>query len=181
MSRFSRTRSESKTSSSWGTYPIPSRASRSRRKPVMSRPSRATLPPSTRAIPSIAFSSVLLPAPLGPTTATTWPRDTSRSTSLTTGTSLYPALRPRVQSARSSAGASAEDIGVLDLLTQPQVRHPPLREHSALRHHDDLPADPVDGVQLVLDEDQRASFPSQPQAGVFELASEPPAEPGPRP
>ena len=41
------------------------------RQPVISAPLSSTRPASTRAMPRIAFSRVLFPAPLGPTTATT--------------------------------------------------------------------------------------------------------------
>ena len=92
---------------------------------MTSAPSSSTRPAVIRATPRMAFRSVLLPAPLGPTTATTCPRDTSMSTSRTIGgPAPYPAVTPRIVSARLSARAfSPDDIGVLHLTAEPKLGH----------------------------------------------------------
>src|SRR5216684_7502887 len=68
-----------------GTYPTPRRASSSGALPVTSSAPSTMWPPSKRRIPTRLLSSVLLPAPLGPMTATTSPGPTEMDTSRITG------------------------------------------------------------------------------------------------
>src|SRR5450759_126399 len=130
---------------------MPSLASCGSGLPVTSLPSSSTRPPISRATPRIAFSSVLFPAPFGPTTATTCPCFTSMATSWTMAASPYPAESPRTESAdpRSDAitAASADDISVLHLLAGAQLAHPAFVQHFALGHHDHVAAEALHGVE----------------------------------
>src|SRR6516165_6541816 len=155
---------------------MPSLASFSSGRPVMSAPSASTWPPITLARPRIALSSVVLPAPLGPTTATSWPAWTLTSIPRSTGTSPYPADSARV----ASAAVSADDIGVLHLLASAQFGHPPLRDDLALRHHHDPFAQPLDGAQLVLDQQDGQATAGQFGAGRLEPLGQDGGQPGHR-
>ena len=70
---FSSTVSERKMLRSCGTQPIPARARWSGRIAVMSGPPSATVPPKRRVMPTIELISVVLPVPLRPSSASTWP------------------------------------------------------------------------------------------------------------
>ena len=70
---FSSTVSERKILRSCGTQPIPARARWSGRIAVMSSPPSARLPPKRRVMPTIELISVVLPVPLRPSSASTWP------------------------------------------------------------------------------------------------------------
>ena len=65
------------------------------------RPCRSIVPPAGAIRPASAASSVDLPAPLGPSTASTSPRRSARSTSWTTGVPARAAVRPRASSSGS--------------------------------------------------------------------------------
>ena len=78
--RFSPTASDGNTPRPPGAIATPSRAMRSGRARVMSWPSTSTEPDRAWVSPVSARSRVLLPAPLVPSSATTWPRSTSKST-----------------------------------------------------------------------------------------------------
>ena len=58
---------------SCGTQPIPARARWSGRSGVMFRPFNETVPPKQRVMPTIELISVVLPVPLRPSSASTWP------------------------------------------------------------------------------------------------------------
>ena len=79
ISRFSRTVSVWNTFRVWGTKPTPRWTSLCAGCPVMSSPLRRIEPERTETIPSIALSSVDLPAPLGPMIPTNSPGATVRS------------------------------------------------------------------------------------------------------
>src|SRR5437588_9507220 len=117
----------------------------------------STCPLYTRRIPITLLSSVLLPAPLGPITATISPAPTEIDTSCTTGAPPYPdvircAARTGVGRAGAAAGAIlSNQVSVNDLPLPPQHRHRPLPDDLPLRHHDHGVAEPLHHVQLVLD------------------------------
>ena len=72
--RFSSTVSERKMLRSCGTQPMPAcGALVAARSAVMSRPSRRMLPPMWRVTPTIVLTSVVLPVPLRPSSASDWP------------------------------------------------------------------------------------------------------------
>ena len=83
-SRFSATVSPPNTPCPPGIWLMPSAAISFGGAWVMSRPSSTTAPRSASTTPLIAFSRVLLPAPLVPSSATISPSFTSRSTSKST-------------------------------------------------------------------------------------------------
>ena len=62
-----------------GTWQMPERTRWSALARVMSAPPKRMLPPLTGCTPEMARSSVVLPAPLAPTSATSWPLRTSMS------------------------------------------------------------------------------------------------------
>src|ERR1700736_1914902 len=73
--------------------------------PVTSVPSTNTRPLVGRIKPAIAFSSVDLPAPLGPTIAVIAPRRALTLTFSTTGGPPQPAVSPSTVRAAPSSGA----------------------------------------------------------------------------
>src|SRR5688500_390516 len=99
-----------------------------------SSPSRM-LPPMGRISPAIVCSSVLLPAPLCPTSACTVPPATVSPISCTTVPPLYPALTwssRSVMSAHRLRGAEV-DLGYgwmgVDLLGCAADQYPPVVQH----------------------------------------------------
>src|SRR5215207_7882119 len=87
-----------------GTKPTPLPTSLSALSPVMSSPSSTTVPLRTPTSPNTAFSSVDLPAPLGPIMPTSSPRFTCRLQPLRMFTpGMYPATRSVVSSTTSPA------------------------------------------------------------------------------
>ena len=81
-SRRSGRRSCGKSAQSWNTMPTRRRSGGTcRPEPATTRPPMRTSPPSSRSRPAMLRSSVVLPQPLGPSSATTDPGSTRRSTS----------------------------------------------------------------------------------------------------
>src|ERR1700688_2299767 len=143
----------------WGTYPTPRLASSSGAWLVTSPSPSKIFPSVTCRMPTRLLSSVLLPAPLGPMTATISPGPTASDTSRTTGTPPYPdvicsARRLGTGRAWSRAGLYAK-VGVANLRLLPEARHGPAADDLSLRHDDDRVAQPLDHVQLVLDQQDR--------------------------
>ena len=66
-----------------------------------------TVPVSARCTPASTLTKVDLPAPLSPTIATTWPADTSRSTSVSAATAPKLLLIPRSDRTAVSVAASS--------------------------------------------------------------------------
>src|SRR5579871_3803998 len=95
--------------------PIPMRQIRCGGAPVMSRPANITRPLSGRRCPVIRLKKVVLPAPLGPITATIWRSATSR---LTPPTATKPAKL--LCSSRTSSIAARYD----PLQTRHSGHHP---------------------------------------------------------
>src|SRR6202011_379585 len=95
----------------WTTNPQVLRRRRARPWRVsvcQSGPSTTTRPPSGRSRPPSRNSSVLLPEPLGPTTATTSPRATVSETPSSARTARSPEPWTRVSSTASTAETSAD-------------------------------------------------------------------------
>src|SRR5680860_976910 len=82
---FSQTLNPSKMLMSWNERLIPRWQMRYGATPVMSSPLKSTLPSSGCRCPVITLKSVVLPAPLGPITATMLPGCTCRLASLSAG------------------------------------------------------------------------------------------------
>src|SRR5579884_4313432 len=153
MRRLSSTDSAGKMPRPSGTSEMPRRATRSPRMRVMSRPSNHTVPEEGRRRPPMVSSSVVLPAPLGPSSATISPLSTSRLTSLIAA--IWP-YSTRTRSARSSGTACllaeirGDDVGV--------AAHHVGRaagDHPAEVEHVDVVAEGEHEVDVVLD-DQHA-------------------------
>ena len=81
---FSRTVMPQKGRGIWKARPIPRRQRSSGRRPVMSCPSRRTVPADGETEPASTLSSVVFPAPFGPTTPTASDKPTEKSTWLST-------------------------------------------------------------------------------------------------
>src|SRR6266705_810525 len=64
----------------------------------MGRPSNRISPVRTRVMPQMLRTSVVLPAPLGPSSPTTPPPGTASDTLRSTSMRPYPAVRPRISS-----------------------------------------------------------------------------------
>src|SRR6266508_5211135 len=135
-----------------GTSPSPRRARRWAGSPVIAAPSSVIVPAVGRCRPIRQRSSVVLPAPLRPTSVTTSPCATRIDTSCSTCASPYDADTPLT----SSSGLTPE-VG---------VDHPVVGAHLVVRALDqDLAAlqdrDPVgqpgDDAHVVLDQDDGAA------------------------
>src|SRR4029078_5774495 len=118
---------------SCGTQPIPARARWSGRIDVMSRPPRLTAPPNRRVIPTIELISVVLPVPLRPSSASTWPSPSASVIPGSTTASPYPARRPSIER-RSGIGSLAE-IDRLDLGIACHFVRRALDQHGAVDQH----------------------------------------------
>src|SRR3989304_6213699 len=120
---------------------------------VTSTPSRRRRPRRIGRRRAMALISVVLPAPLGPTTATSPPRPTGGGMSPRGGGSPYPTCRP------SASSISLPEIGGHDLRLPDDVAGPALGDELAVvQHHD--PVGQVDhGPHDVLDEEDGGAPP----------------------
>src|SRR5438876_5785081 len=123
--------------------------------------------PSWGTKPEIARSVDVLPAPLGPMSATTSPSFTSRSIPRTASTAPYAISTPR--SSSIGGGPFVADRRVVLLVdTEVRVDDPLVAEHGARRphrhemaelEHGDAVAERRDEVELVIhEEDRHAAF-----------------------
>src|SRR3990170_295771 len=120
-----------------------SRASWATRPRRLARRASAAAPPSTRTRPALGStrpasrrSSVVLPMPLRPVTATTSPASTRRESSARTGPVAYPALTPSISAAvvmtrwyGPKTAAYPEWTVIVDPdqgISRRSTRHPPL-------------------------------------------------------
>src|SRR3984957_3313521 len=118
--------------------------------PVMSRPSKRIRPDWAASSPMIAFSMVLLPAPLLPTSATTSPGSTSRLTSSTARTGPYETRTPET----SSKGIVARpQVGVDDVRVLSDFGRRALCDFLAVVQDKDLFAYVHHKPHIVLDEE----------------------------
>ena len=130
--RFSRTVRSSNSSVLCQVRASPRCARTCGGSPATSRPSSSTRPVE-RTNPVIASMNVVLPAPFGPISPTSWPSSTSTSTSSTART---PPKRPRGRSwrARRSCSPSAgSGSGELGLPLRPRLGRPVEGARHALR------------------------------------------------
>ena len=150
--RFSLTEREANIARSSGQNATPCRAMRSIDRPMSSLPSNTTEPTRLRTMPMIAFSVVVLPAPFRPSSVTTSPSRTSRSTPCRMCDSLYQACRPLTLStvvplaaglcATAASAMPHSEIGLLHLFVLRHLaivalgQHPPARQHGDAMRRD---------------------------------------------
>ena len=106
ISRLSRTERLGNTPRPSGIRHTPARARSRAGAPVTSRPPSSSRPERSGWTPAATRSVVVLPAPFGPSSATTWPAATLRSTPCRTEIPSYPA-----RTSRSSSSAPAPPLG----------------------------------------------------------------------
>src|SRR3954452_12132681 len=102
---------------------------------VTGRPSKRNSPLSIGWIPAIALISVLLPAPLSPTSAVTLPRKAVRCTSCSTWTAPKLLLMPRSSSVGVSSSGRLAGVDT----SLPSVRRVRCREATGAPHDDGTP------------------------------------------
>src|SRR5438477_16733 len=101
-------------------------------------------------MPISAFSSVVLPMPLRPSTTTDSPSFTSRPRSRITSPLPYPTLSLSTVNMRSPFSSIAQ-IDVDDPLVALDLLHRSLTQQLALMQHRHLVGDGLDEVHIVLD------------------------------
>src|SRR5690606_33634740 len=152
-SRFSRTVSDGNTWRPSGTCAIPRCARRAGGTPARSRPSKRIAPDVTGASPEIALNSVLLPAPFGPTTATSSPAPTRSDTPLSAG------MRPYATRSSAISSIPFEPLPAEISLDHGRVARDRVRvaacEHRAVIEHDEAIDEPHHCVHRVLDDHDR--------------------------
>src|SRR5260370_31777335 len=148
MRRLSSTDRAGKMPRPSGTSEMPRRATRSPRMRVMSRPSKLTFPDDGRSRPPTARSSVVLPAPLGPSRATISPASTCSEASTTA------AIWPYCTRSRSTCSSMLDlrtDIGGHHLGIAAHRVGRAARDHATEVEHVDVVAQAEDEVDVVLD------------------------------
>src|SRR3954469_17214584 len=146
-----------------GQNAMPSRAIRFDGSWMIWLPSNRTLPARRGTMPMIAFSVVVLPAPLRPSSVTSSPRRTSIFMPCRTWDSPYQAWRSWVVSAAAVAGAAVvtgsimcrPHVGLHDLGILRDRRVVALGEDLAARQHRDRVAQIGHHAEVVLDHDDR--------------------------
>src|SRR5579883_3259366 len=101
--------------------------------------------------PAIARISVVLPAPLAPSSATILPAGTLSDTCCRTRTRPYPASRSRT----SSIFIPFAEVGIDNLWIVANLGRRPLCENAALMHHGDPRGKPHHDPHIVLDDHER--------------------------
>src|SRR6185436_15188858 len=129
-----------------GTCASPRRTMACVARPAISAPSSWIEPCQARTRPITVLSSVLLPAPLAPISATISPRFTSSDTSRSTGEAPYPL---ETRSSRSMLFHS--EVGVDHRALAPHGIGRTLGELLAVMHHDDVLGEAHHEAHVVLD------------------------------
>src|SRR3984893_11747113 len=151
--RLSRTESRANTECSCGTYPTPDRMRCSVGSCPTSRESSMIDPRSSGSSPTMAFISVVLPAPLRPRMATPPRQDACSVTP--NGTWLRPKPASRALISRNLSSGTAE-IDLLHLGAGLNLTDRAAVEHAALVEHRQAVADVANEIEIVLDDHQRA-------------------------
>src|SRR3989442_7416813 len=144
-----------------GMCAMPARTRASGGSAVMSSPPNRTRPPRPGTTPEMARSSVVLPAPFEPMSATISPRRTSSDTDQRTWTSSYAASRPSTSRRRGSATAfpasavARAEIRVDDARVPADLRRRSERDALSVVEHQDASGDAHDGLHDVLDHQHR--------------------------
>src|SRR6478752_2350040 len=146
--RFSSTVSSVMTPRPSGTWAIPRPGISSGAVRVSSRPSYVALPDCARTSPVMVRSSVVLPAPLAPSTAVTSPRGAVKETSLRARTAPYDVE----SSLTSSIGDRVAEVGGLHGRVVAHVGRAARRDDLAEVEDHEVVADRHDEVHVVLDE-----------------------------
>src|SRR4029078_12211108 len=107
--------------------PYPPRARGSGRGAVMSSPPSASLPPKRRVMPTIELISVVLPVPLRPSSASTWP--SPRLNDIEGSTTASPTPTPQASMARSSGIDRLTEIDSLHLRIPRHLVRRTLHQH----------------------------------------------------
>src|SRR6478609_5619115 len=115
--------------------------------PAIFSPAKVTPPAFQGTRPEIARSSVVLPAPLGPSRVTTSPAPIVMSTPCSTAILPYPASSPRM-----SSNGSAAEIGTDDLLVHANFSRRPLRQYPTEIEHGHIITDIENQIGMMLDQ-----------------------------
>src|SRR5437764_10959695 len=99
---------------------------------VMSSPSNASRPAFARCMPAMTLISVLLPAPLGPTTHTSSPRSTCSDTSHSAGAAPYAACTFTTSSMGRLSQVGTHHLGVAHHFARLSLRD----QLAVVQHHD---------------------------------------------
>src|SRR6201990_349941 len=142
--RFSVTLSDPKMPRSSGQNAMPERATWFGINLIVSRPRKSMLPSRRGTSPMIDFSVVVLPAPLRPSSVTTSPSRTSKSTPCRIWLSPYQAFKPLISSIDGS------QIGGHDLRVLRDTGVIALGQHTSAGQHGDLVAQAFDDREIVL-------------------------------
>src|SRR5882757_847165 len=104
--------------------------------------------------PTMVLSSVVLPAPLRPSTATAPRRCAARFTSNRTWLRPYETQSPRTS---RKVGSDTSEIDLLHLAAVLDLRDRSTLEHIALIQNGEHIADVADEIEIVLDDDERTA------------------------
>src|ERR1700730_16525411 len=131
---------------------------------MISRAPNVTEPLRASSSPTMVLSSVVLPAPLRPSTATAPRWRAARLTSNTTWLRPYETQSPRTS---RKAGSDTGEIDLLHLAAALHLRDRSTLEHIALIQDGEHVADVADEIEIVLDDDERTAplDRNQPPAG----------------
>src|SRR5712691_10625263 len=121
---------------------------------MMSRAPNVMEPLRASSSPTMVLSSVVLPAPLRPSTATAPRRRAARLTSNRTGLRPYETQSPRTS---RKVGSDTSEIDLLHLEAVLDMRDRSTLEHTALIQNGEHVADVADEIEIVLDDDERAA------------------------
>src|SRR4029453_3732562 len=124
---------------------------------VTSRERKSRRPAAARTDPEMALSRVVLPAPLGPTMVTNSPSLTSSETSSRAWRPAYATLRPEIRrmSVRVPGEPTLAQVRLDDGGVAGHVAGQALGEPAALLQHHEAIGDLHEGLDGVLDDDDR--------------------------
>src|SRR5262245_10135323 len=158
-SRFSSTSRLAKMPRSSGQKAMPRRAMSLEARAISSMPLYRTEPLRLLTIPMMDFIVVVLPAPLRPSSVTTSPENTSKSTPCRMCDSPYQACRPpTVRSGAPRPGSAMADpqVGFLDGGIGRHRLVVAFRQDAAARQHRDAVGQVGDDAEIVLDHEHGA-------------------------
>src|SRR5262249_53031540 len=138
-----------------GTRPSPSLAMRNEVSPRSCRPSNMTLPPRGAVMPMIERMVVVLPMPLRPSSVTTSPRRTSRSTPNSTWLWPYLVSSPSTVSTDVSRVILFAEIGHAHAGVISNLVGGSGRDDAAADQHRDAVGEREHRVHVVLDQEDR--------------------------
>src|SRR3984885_5619158 len=157
--RFSRTLRLAKMPRSSGQIATPIRAMRSEARPTVSLPSNFADPLRLPTMPMIDLSVVVLPAPLRPSSVTTSPRRTSKSTPCRMCDSPYQACSPETTiciDGETASSMSDPEVGGFHIRVLRDGGVIALGEHASPGQHRNAIGEMSDDLQIVLDHQDRA-------------------------